>query len=148
MDTNRRLARSSTDRVLAGVCGGIANYLNVDPTFVRLAFVLLVLFAGFSPLLYLILWVIMPSEDSAGQPYSNQLRDNAADMGQRFGELAGQVSTKVGQLLDNTKSSVQSSQTPVQSGSAPELPQASPPDLPQTSSTQQYTMPNISDDRS
>ena len=35
-------------------------------------------------------------------------------MGQRFGELAGQVSTKVGQLLDNTKSSVQSSQTPVQ----------------------------------
>lgn len=153
MNTDRRLARSSTDRVLAGVCGGIANYLNVDPTFVRLAFVLLVLFAGFSPLLYLILWVIMPSEDTAGQPYSNQLRDNAADMGQRFGEIAGQVSNKVGQLLDTSKAS-----TPSHSASTPELPQAastpdasytsSTPEAPYTASTQQYTMPKISDDRS
>jgi len=136
MNTDRRLARSSTDRVLAGVCGGIANYLNVDPTFVRLAFVLLVLFAGFSPILYLILWVIMPSEDTVGQPYSNQLRDNASDMGQRFGEIAGQVSSKVGQLFEGSSSSSQQSQA------------SSTPQQSSSTSTQQYTMPSSSDDTS
>lgn len=137
MNTDRRLARSSTDRVLAGVCGGVANYLNVDPTFVRLAFVLMVLFAGFSPLLYLLLWVVMPSDDAAGQPYADQVRDNASDMGHRFGELAGQVSAKVGKLLDGSTSGASQAQPPAQT---------STPELPQSTSAQQYTMPSSSDD--
>lgn len=57
----RRLTRSS-DRMLAGVCGGIANYFDLDPTLVRIGYVVLSIFsAGFPGLLvYGILWLIMP----------------------------------------------------------------------------------------
>ncbi len=57
----RKLYRSDTDRMIAGVCGGLGEYLDVDSTVVRLLFVLAIL-AGFGSaiLLYLILMVIMP----------------------------------------------------------------------------------------
>ncbi|WP_205704016.1 PspC domain-containing protein [Candidatus Chloroploca sp. Khr17] len=56
-----RLVRSSSNRMLGGVCGGLARYFNIDATIVRLVFVLAVL-SGLSPLLYLILWIVMPEE--------------------------------------------------------------------------------------
>ncbi|WP_026369788.1 PspC domain-containing protein [Kallotenue papyrolyticum] len=90
--STKRLARSTTDRMIAGVCGGIANYLNIDPTLVRLAFVLLVLVGGVSPLVYLILWAVMPAEDTIGQPWTQQVRENLSDMGQRAQAMAGQMS--------------------------------------------------------
>jgi phage shock protein C len=62
-----RLTRSRSDRMLAGVCGGLADYFGIDPVFIRLAFVLFeVLTAGAGGiLLYVILWAIMPEEGSA-----------------------------------------------------------------------------------
>lgn len=56
--------KRSNNRIIAGVCGGIANWLGWDPTIVRLAYLLISIFsAGFPGIIvYLILWVIMPSE--------------------------------------------------------------------------------------
>lgn len=56
----RRLYRSRTDRMIAGVCGGIGDYFNVDPTLVRLAFLLLVLANGVGIILYIIGAIIIP----------------------------------------------------------------------------------------
>lgn len=50
----------SSSRKLCGVCGGIAEYLDIDPTLVRIIWVLLVLFAGTGILLYIILAFLMP----------------------------------------------------------------------------------------
>ena len=58
----KRLTKSKTDRKLFGVCGGLGEYFGIDPTLVRLAFVLLALFNGIGLVLYIILAVIMPSE--------------------------------------------------------------------------------------
>lgn len=62
MTTNKRLLRSSSDRWVAGVCGGIAEYFGWDPAIVRLAYVLLSVFSAAFPglLVYIILWIIMP----------------------------------------------------------------------------------------
>ncbi|MBS7399692.1 MULTISPECIES: PspC domain-containing protein [Hallella] len=62
MTTNKRLLRSSSDRWVAGVCGGIAEYFGWDPAIVRLAYVLLSVFSAAFPglLVYIILWLIMP----------------------------------------------------------------------------------------
>jgi phage shock protein C len=59
----RRLYRSIRDRMLGGVCGGLANYLNVDPTIIRLLWVAFTLFSQ-APglLLYVIAWIIVPAE--------------------------------------------------------------------------------------
>ena len=57
----KRLYRSKTDRKIAGVCGGIAEYFKIDPTIVRVIAVLLLLPGGLPGLLpYLVLWVIIP----------------------------------------------------------------------------------------
>ncbi|MDZ4719421.1 MAG: PspC domain-containing protein [Roseiflexaceae bacterium] len=64
MDT--RLMRSRSDRMMGGVAGGIARYFNIDPVIVRLVFVLSIFAGGVSPLVYLVLWIVMP-EDLATQ---------------------------------------------------------------------------------
>jgi len=59
---NRRLTRCESDRMVAGVCSGLGRYLNIDSTIVRLIFVLMFLLGGHGLLVYIILWIVMPSE--------------------------------------------------------------------------------------
>jgi phage shock protein C len=59
-----KLTRSQNDKVLAGVCGGLAAYLGIDVIIVRLAFLLLIPASGLGLLVYLILAAIMPAEGS------------------------------------------------------------------------------------
>lgn len=63
MEEKKRLMRSNHG-MIAGVCAGIANYLGIDPTVVRVLYVLVALFAGFGILLYVILWIVMPKQGS------------------------------------------------------------------------------------
>lgn len=58
----RILYRSRTDRWIAGVCGGLGAYFNVDSNAIRLAFVLLALWQGFGVLVYLLMVIIVPDE--------------------------------------------------------------------------------------
>ena len=63
MDVKKRLTLSR-DRKIAGVCGGIAAWLGVDPTAVRVAYTLLTLFTAFSGVVvYIVLWIVMPKEE-------------------------------------------------------------------------------------
>ncbi len=59
---NRKLSRSKSDRMVAGVCSGLGKYLNIDTTIVRLIFVLMFLLGGHGLLIYIILWIVMPVE--------------------------------------------------------------------------------------
>ena len=62
---NKRLKRSNKDSMIAGVCGGIAEYLNMDPSIVRIAYVLISILSAAFPgiLVYIILWIIIPQSD-------------------------------------------------------------------------------------
>lgn len=66
-----RLYRSRKNRILGGVCSGLANYFKIDPVIIRVLFVLFVIFKGFGVLLYIILWIIMPEEPVLFNYYSN-----------------------------------------------------------------------------
>ena len=64
MDNNiRRLTRSTSDRRIAGVCGGLAKYTNTDPTVVRILFLLSIIFGGFGIWAYLVVWLIAPEDN-------------------------------------------------------------------------------------
>jgi phage shock protein PspC (stress-responsive transcriptional regulator) len=63
-----RLYRSTTDKMLGGVCAGLGKYLRIDVTLVRLFFIVVTLAGGFGLLLYLILWVVIPSENQVVDP--------------------------------------------------------------------------------
>lgn len=60
----KRLCRSKKERMICGVCGGVAEYFNVDPTIVRLLWAALTIFSAFFPgiILYLICCVVIPEE--------------------------------------------------------------------------------------
>jgi phage shock protein C len=69
----KKLYRSVTDKMLAGVCGGLAEYFAVDPVIVRLVFVLAVIFgAGSGILAYIILWVIVPQRPFIITPFNQE----------------------------------------------------------------------------
>lgn len=59
----KRLTRSSSNKMICGVCAGIANYFNIDPTIVRLIWALLILCAGTGILAYIIGAIVIPSEN-------------------------------------------------------------------------------------
>ena len=62
MDPTRRLYRSRSDRKLAGVCGGLAQFFNLDPTLIRVLFVVLAVLGGSGILIYLAMWIMVPKE--------------------------------------------------------------------------------------
>ena len=60
MKTMKKLCKSNKNRKICGVCGGIAEYLNADPTLIRLAFVVISMAAGSGLLAYIVAALIMP----------------------------------------------------------------------------------------
>jgi phage shock protein C len=91
-DSPMRLHRSSSDRMCCGVCGGIAEYLAVDPSLVRLAFVVATLWGGVGLVLYVVLAIVLPVDEHApvaASPFS----------GERSHMLAGLVLVVLGALL-------------------------------------------------
>ena len=62
MAQTRKLYRSRTNRKLAGVCGGLAQYFNTDPTLIRVLFVVLALLGGPGLVIYLLMWILVPEE--------------------------------------------------------------------------------------
>ncbi len=69
-----KLLRSQQDRILGGVCAGLGKYLSIDTVLVRLFFIVFTMVGGIGPLLYIILWIVVPSEEqvtgAGSQPYT------------------------------------------------------------------------------
>ncbi len=96
-----KLYRSQTDKMLGGVCGGLAKYLRVDLTIVRLFFVVLTLLGGFGPLVYLIMWIIVPLEDHVYTD-SNPNKFEGEDIKERAGMVRDDFINAVKQPNQNT----------------------------------------------
>jgi phage shock protein C len=70
MNREKRLYRSRTEKMIGGVCGGLAAYFNMDPTLVRVILVALAILPipGSAIIGYIILWIIVPQEPPASLP--------------------------------------------------------------------------------
>ena len=101
---NRKLRRNPMNRVIGGVCSGLADFLGVDVALMRIAFVIAFLFASFGFWLYIILWIVLPEN---GQ----QTTDNGQ---QSFGQSQGQ-SQGQGQSPQSESVSVSKSESKVKS---------------------------------
>jgi phage shock protein C len=92
-----RLTRSTTETMIAGVCGGLAEYFNIDPVIVRLIFVLVTLTSGLGIPVYFVLWIIMPKA-GATTPRQN-IQQGFEEFGQdasRFGQELSQEASRLG----------------------------------------------------
>ena len=84
----RRLYRSKKDRMISGVCGGLAEYFSVDSTLVRLVFLLLLIFGGSGFIIYFIMAIVVPEEGSTARTPEEVVHANAqelADKARGFG---------------------------------------------------------------
>ncbi|MCC6614629.1 MAG: PspC domain-containing protein [Anaerolineae bacterium] len=72
----KRLVRSKTDRQISGVCSGLAQYFDLDPTVVRLIFVVATLLGGPGLVIYIVLAIVMPEEGSESAVVEKPKRDD------------------------------------------------------------------------
>lgn len=75
----KKLTKSQKNRMIAGVCGGLAEYFKIDPTIVRLVFVVFALLKGAGILLYLIAAIVIPSQDYNDEDIDNMKSANFND---------------------------------------------------------------------
>lgn len=105
---NRKLFRCPSDAMIAGVCSGLGKYLEIDPAFVRVFFVLLALADGIGALIYVLLWILIPREDcktnstisqtanDAAQEITSQARIMGDELRQSFSPPHPQITAYVG----------------------------------------------------
>jgi phage shock protein C len=86
--TESRLTRSEKDQIIAGVCGGLAEYLAIDVVLVRIAFVILAFASGIGIPIYLILWLIMPKETIYNAPNAKIFQDNIEEVSQKVSKAS------------------------------------------------------------
>lgn len=91
---NRRLYRSRTDAPWTGVAGGVAEWLRIDPSLVRVAWVVLALLtAGMAALVYLVMWAVVPEEPAATDPPTGTTASAAVAPRTRAGQTKAVTTT-------------------------------------------------------
>ncbi len=87
-----RLMRSRTDRMVGGVCGGVAAYLRIDATIIRLLFVLMALGSGAGVFIYVVLWFVLPAEGAAATTSLDaNIRAGAEELAERARTLGADL---------------------------------------------------------
>ncbi len=95
------LHRSTTNRVIAGVGGGLGEYLNLDPTIIRIIFIMLTIFGGSGILIYLVLWLIMPSDQSTELDSQGNIKINASEISGKARNFANDL--RLGQNKEESR---------------------------------------------
>jgi len=98
MEQRRKLYRSEKERLLAGVCGGLAEYFKLDPVLVRLIFVLLALFSGLGIIAYIVLWILAPRASSAESSSKEVVKENIDEMKEKVVESGQKIKQHIGGL--------------------------------------------------
>ncbi len=88
MEQPKRLTRSTTNKVIAGVCGGLGEYFNIDPTILRILFVALVIWGGSGALLYIVLWLVVPEAGKESIPADQRMQAAGKEMGTKAQDMA------------------------------------------------------------
>jgi len=93
----KKLYRSQKDQIIGGVCGGIAEYFAVDPTLVRLAFVLLAFVEGAGIIGYIIAWIIIPERPKDDHQGQKEVYDVDFDEEDEEGEFKSKEASSEGE---------------------------------------------------
>ncbi len=81
--SSKILYRSETNKVLGGICGGLGEVFNIDPTIIRVLFVLTMIFGGSSLFFYVVLWAVIPTRSKIANTSNENIRENIDEMKDR-----------------------------------------------------------------
>lgn len=91
----KKLYRSETDKMLGGVCGGLAEYLTADATLIRVLFIIATMAGASGVLIYIILWLVIPSESDVNLETKETMEKNAEEMADKAEEVVKKVAKEV-----------------------------------------------------
>ena len=87
----KRLYRNRSERMIWGVCGGLANYFDMDPTIVRIIFVLLALANGVGIVVYIIMAIVVPLEGSKVATSKEVIKENVEEIKETAGQIGNEI---------------------------------------------------------
>lgn len=87
----KRLTRSMTNKVVAGVCGGLGEYFNIDPVILRILFVAMVLWGGSGVLLYIVMWLVIPEAGKESEPMDKRMETASHEMKDKAQSMANNI---------------------------------------------------------
>lgn len=91
----KKLYRSETDKILGGVCGGLAEYFGIDSAIVRLVFVLILVYGGSGLLVYIILWIVLPTQSTTYTSSDDVISENSKEIKETISKTAKGVKSSV-----------------------------------------------------
>jgi phage shock protein C len=136
--TSKRMHRSRDERLLFGVCAGVADYFGVDPTLVRIGFILVGLFPPTSALSlvgYLVLAVILPEEGVEELPGRERVKRNVGNLRTEFSSLANTVRERITGEPRADTSVFEPASTMAAGATAPKTPTTAPTGVPMAGAT-------------
>jgi phage shock protein C len=92
----KKLRRKPDDSVIAGVCGGLGVYFDLDPVLFRMLFLFLTFTGGSGILIYFTLWLLIPREGTGEQPSQQTISENGREMKKKAEEIFESVKTGEG----------------------------------------------------
>lgn len=94
---NKKIYRKTDDCIVAGVCGGLADYFEVDETLVRVIFVLLFIGGGSGLLIYLVLWLVIPKEGKENKKvnWEENVKEFTEDVGKKAKTMAKEIKKEI-----------------------------------------------------
>lgn len=93
--TEKRLVRTSKNKMLGGVATGIGDYFDLDPNIIRFLFIVLTVFGGSGVLMYLLLWLLLPSDTSETSGGRDTMRENIGQMKETVQGFAEDIKKEV-----------------------------------------------------
>lgn len=100
MAISKSLYRSETNKILGGVAGGLGEYFNIDPNIIRIIFILLTIFSGSGILIYILLWILLPSKSKGAGFETGNIKENLSEMKQKAEKFAHDIRSP-GKRQDN-----------------------------------------------
>lgn len=88
---SKTLYRSTQNKMIAGVAGGLGEYFDIDPTIIRIIFIILALFQGSGLLIYIVMWIILPTKAGGTSTNENTVKDNIKDIKSRAQTFAHSI---------------------------------------------------------
>lgn len=119
--TTKRLFRDPDNKVIGGVCSGIAAYFNIDPVWIRIAFIIALFFFGSGPLLYLILWIVIPEARTTAEKLEMRGEPiNISNIEKAINAEISHLKSKLKDLKNEAKDSYKTNATKIRQSTAGE----------------------------
>jgi phage shock protein PspC (stress-responsive transcriptional regulator) len=99
---SKRLYRDEENSALGGVCSGLGNYFDIDPIIIRIIFVITIFFGGFGPIVYILLWIIVPKAETTAQKL--EMKGDPVNIANIEKAIKDEFETVKNKVIEKTKS--------------------------------------------